>query len=374
LTIYYSEIIKQLQANFIKHTCSNEKAAVNFATLLYMKKKLLTVLQYLFFLGLGVFLVWWSVSKMSDEDLADCKAALQSARYALFIPVFFILTASHISRAIRWKILMKTLGYSPSLLNTFFAVMVGYLANLAVPRLGEVLKCTILAKYEKVPAEKLVGTILIERAVDVLCLLLVFLIAIMSQAGIISGYARKTISENFLVGGTKALLVKFSALIFAVVSIYLIAVWLFKKFDKSKVMLKIKSIISGVKTGITSIKNLENKSAFIFHSMFIWACYLGGTYLGFFATIETSELPFAATFPVLAFASIGMIITPGGIGAYPRFIMEVMVLYQVEKGIGYANGTLQWVAQFLIILVVGFSCLVILPYYNKKRKQQNATH
>jgi len=168
-----------------------------------MKNKILTILQYLFFLALGIFLVWWSVSKMSDKDLADCKNALQSARYFLFIPVFFILFISHISRAIRWKILMKPMGYTPTFLNTFFAVMVGYLANLAVPRLGEILKCTILGKYEKVPPDKLVGTILIERAVDVVCLLLVFVVAIVSQASILSNYATKTIQDNFISGGTK---------------------------------------------------------------------------------------------------------------------------------------------------------------------------
>jgi len=143
-----------------------------------MKNKLLTIFKYLFFLGLGIFLVWWSIHKMDDKNWQECKTALQSARFILFIPVFFILVASHISRAIRWKILMKPMGYSPSLINTFFAVMIGYLANLAVPRLGEVLKCTILGKYEKVPADKLVGTILIERAIDVVSLLIVFIIAL----------------------------------------------------------------------------------------------------------------------------------------------------------------------------------------------------
>jgi len=333
-----------------------------------MKNKILTILQYLFFLALGIFLVWWSVSKMSDKDLADCKNALQSARYFLFIPVFFILFISHISRAIRWKILMKPMGYTPTFLNTFFAVMVGYLANLAVPRLGEILKCTILGKYEKVPPDKLVGTILIERAVDVVCLLLVFVVAIVSQASILSNYATKTIQDNFISGGTKPLVIKFLAIIFFLVFIFLLSKWVFKKYGHSKIVRKINDIFNGVKTGILSVKDLENKWGFIFHSLLIWTCYLGGTYLGFFATSGTAGLPLAAVFPILAFASIGMIITPGGIGAYPRFIMEVMLLYNIEKGIGYANGTLQWVAQFLIILVLGFISLVLLPYYNKKRE------
>lgn len=336
-----------------------------------MKKKLLTIFQYLFFLGLGIFLVWWSVSKMSDKDLADCKNALQSAKYFLFIPVFFILTISHVSRAMRWKLLMKPMGYFPSLLNTFFAVMVGYLANLAVPRLGEILKCTILGKYEKVPPDKLVGTILIERAVDVICLLLVFLIAIISQASILSNYATKTIKDNFIAGGIKPLIIKLLIIIFIVLSVFFISKWIFKKFGRSKIINKINNIFIGIKTGISSVKAMDNKWSFIFHSILIWTCYLAGTYLGFFATKGTDILPVAAVFPILAFASIGMIITPGGIGAYPRFIMEVMLLYNIEKGIGYANGTLQWVAQFLIILIIGFISLILLPLYNKRRTLKN---
>lgn len=333
-----------------------------------MKKRIFTALQYLLFLGFGIFLVWWSIHKMDEKNWIECKEAMKSARYTLFIPVFFILIASHISRAIRWKILMKPMGYHPTLLNTFFAVMIGYLANVAVPRLGEVLKCTILGKYEQVPPDKLVGTILVERAVDVLSLLLIFLIAIVTQAGIISEYAKATIQKNFLSGGTNALLINLSIFAAIVISSYFVFKWLFKKYSESRLVVKIKNIFLGVKTGVASIKNLENKWAFIFHSAFIWSCYLGGTFLGFYATQGTNILPFAAVFPVLAFASIGMIITPGGIGTYPHFIMEVMVLYQIDKGIAYANGTLQWVAQFLIILVVGFTSLALLPYYNKKRK------
>lgn len=98
-----------------------------------MKSALFTISKYLFFLGLGIFLVWWSIHKMGDKNWEDCKTALKSAKYILFLPVFFILMAAHISRAIRWRILMKPLGYNPGIVNTFFAVMVGYLANLALP-------------------------------------------------------------------------------------------------------------------------------------------------------------------------------------------------------------------------------------------------
>lgn len=302
---------------------------------------------------------------MDEKNWNDCKQALKSARYFLILPVFFIISASHISRAIRWKILMKPMGYRPRLINTFFAVMVGYLANLAIPRLGEVLKCTILARYEKVPADKLVGTILVERIVDVICLISVFIIAIISQAGIIGEYAGSTLRKYFFAGGAPAIIKKLLMVAIVVVVVYLVFKFIFRKFNQYIIIQRIKNIFSGVKIGIASVKNLENRWAFIFHTVFIWGCYVGGTYLGFYATAGTEHLPFAATFPVLAFASIGMIITPGGIGTYPTLIMEVMILYSIEKGIGYANGTLQWFAQFLIILVVGSISLALLPYFNK---------
>ncbi|MFT3678808.1 MAG: lysylphosphatidylglycerol synthase transmembrane domain-containing protein [Ferruginibacter sp.] len=333
-----------------------------------MKKKLLTVLKYSLFLALGVFLVWWSIAKMDEKNWANCKESFKSARYILFIPVFFILSASHISRAIRWKILMKPMGYAPSLLNTFFAVMVGYLANLAIPRLGEVLKCTILGKYEKVPADKLVGTILIERAVDVVSLLIVFAIALLTQASVIGGYASETIGKYFLAGGTRILVIKIISLLAILILLYFGLKILFYKLSHLREIKRIRGIFSGVRDGLNSIKQLQHKGAFIFHSVFIWCCYVGGTYLGFFAVKGTEALPLAAAFPVLAFASIGMIITPGGIGTYPLLVMEVMALYDIDEGIGFANGNLQWFAQFAIVLVVGFTSLLLLPYYNKEKE------
>lgn len=330
-----------------------------------MKKTILTILKYLLFLGLGIFLVWWSIEKMGDKNWEECKTALRSARFMLFIPVFFILLASHLSRAIRWKILMKPMGYNPSLMNTFFAVMVGYLANLALPRLGEVLKCTILGKYEKVPADKLVGTILVERAIDVVSLLIVFAIAIISQASIIGVYAKKTITANFLSGNKEQLIIRLVILFTAFIILYFLLKFIFKKYREIGFVKKINNLFKGVGAGLSSVKDLQNKGVFIIHSIFIWCCYAGATYIGFYVIPETAQLPFAATFPVLAFGSIGMIITPGGIGTYQWFVMEVMVLYGIDPGHGYANGLLQWVGQFFIILIAGFISLVALPYYNR---------
>src|SRR4051812_4786074 len=159
-----------------------------------MKKKILGLLQYLLFLGLGIFLLWLTLRKSNWEEI---KTDIITANFIFLIPATFMLLISHLSRAVRWKILMEPLGYKPSLLNTFLAVMIGYWANLAVPRLGEVLKCTILGRYEKVPADKLVGTIVAERAFDVASLIAVLMITIGIQYDVIGTYAANKLSQIF---------------------------------------------------------------------------------------------------------------------------------------------------------------------------------
>src|SRR4026207_598969 len=149
-----------------------------------MNKHLRTILQYCFFLGLGIFLAWWSIKDLTDENKSQIREALKTAKYWLIIPVFGILLLSHFIRALRWRLLIQSLGYNPSKSNTFFAVLIGYLTNQAVPRLGEVVKCTMLAKYEKIPADKLIGTIILERLIDAITLLVIFAITLAIQPNI----------------------------------------------------------------------------------------------------------------------------------------------------------------------------------------------
>jgi len=98
-----------------------------------MKKKLFTILQYIIFLGLGIFLAWWSLKDINREEKDQIAIALSHARYWLIIPVFAILFFSHLVRALRWKLLINSLDYYPRTDNAFFAVMIGYLTNLAIP-------------------------------------------------------------------------------------------------------------------------------------------------------------------------------------------------------------------------------------------------
>jgi uncharacterized protein (TIRG00374 family) len=331
-------------------------------------------LQYVIFLGIGIFLVWWSIHKLSDHDYAEFIGSLKNANYYLLFPVFLILTASHLSRAIRWKILMGSMGYKPKLSNTFCAVMIGYLANFAVPRLGEVLKCTLLGKYEKVPPDKLVGTILIERAVDLLSFFIIIIISLLTQAPVVGSYAKAAIDKYLLSQNMGIAAIKISIVLGAATATFYLFRYIFKNYGHKKFIEKIRGVFNGIVEGLLSIKNMQNKWYFIFHSVFIWSCYLGGTYLGFYAIKETSGLPILSAFPVLAFGTVAMIITPGGIGLYPVFLMEAMKLYDIPESYGMSNGWLQWSAQFIIILFMGFLCLLILPYLNKTKNEISKRH
>ncbi|MEO7531905.1 MAG: lysylphosphatidylglycerol synthase transmembrane domain-containing protein [Sediminibacterium sp.] len=337
-----------------------------------MNKRLLSILQYLFFLGLGVFLVWWSLHQIPKEKWGEFKHSLQTAKYWLMIPVFFILSLSHIVRALRWRILMLPMGYKPSFINTFFAVMIGYLANLAVPRLGEVLKCTILAKYEKVPAEKLVGTIVAERAFDVISLGVVFLLALIFQFDVVGQYASQLVKQLFANKSGHFSMVKIGiGLGILLIIIIAIKVW-FNQFSHLKIVILAKKILHGIWEGLSSVGKLKQKGLFIFYSLSIWSLYIAGTWVGLLATQGTAQLGLSVAISALAFASIGMIVTPGGIGAYAYFLAMVLEKNNIPFELGFANGTLQWFAQFIIVLVIGGLCLGLLPFYNKQKKHESS--
>jgi len=337
-----------------------------------MKKKVFQWLQYAFFLALAIFLVWWSVGKIKGHDWEEMKGALRTTDYWLLVPVVLILLASHYSRALRWKILMQPLGYSPSTLNTYFSVLIGYLANLAVPRLGEVLKCTILARYEKVPANKLVGTIVAERAFDLICLLIVFAVSIFSQIDIIGKFAMEKVRMIISNENGETDWIKIAIVFGGLAVLLLIARFIIHRFAHIHVIGKIKEFMRGIWQGLISVRYVKNKGWFFFHTIMIWVGYLLSIQMGFYAMQATSGLGIKASLSVLSLGSVGMIATQGGIGAYPILVQETMMLYGITENVGKAFGWLLWLVQFFLVIVFGFLSLGLLPIVNRKKSLQHA--
>lgn len=334
-----------------------------------MNKRLRNILQYMFFFSLGIFLVWWSIRDLGKTERSQIREAMNGLRYVLVFPVFTILFLSHYVRALRWRLLMDPLGYTPSKTNTFFAVMIGYLANQAVPRLGEVLKCTVLARYEKVPADKLVGTIILERLIDAICLLIVFGITLIIQPGLYTKLVNGVFNgsdpqETEKISGYLILLITFGVIILAITGWMII-----KKKNVHDLFIAGKKILSRIWEGISAIQHLKQRKAFLFYTLLIWSLYLSGGYLGFQALKETEHYGIKEAFTVLSAGSVGMIITPGGIGGYAVLIEKCMMIYGLPKGIALAFGWLLWLANTAVIVMGGLISFVALPWYNKKKMQ-----
>jgi hypothetical protein len=261
--------------------------------------------------------------------------------------------------------LMEPLGYTPSTFNVFNAVLVGYMANLAFPRLGEVLKCTILAKYEKTGPDKLVGTIVAERAVDLLSLFVIFFLTIILQVDIVGQYAFELWSE-ISKRTTRSI-----PLMISIIVLFTIAIWLFirwiKRHPENIVLQKIGGFINGIWQGLISIRYVKNKGLFILHSVMIWTLYYLGTRIGFYALSEVEHLGYKEALSVLSFGSVGMIVTQGGIGAYQYAVQETLQLYQIDKVIGFTYGWVLWIAQTLVILAGGLFSFIVLPIYNRNK-------
>ena len=337
-----------------------------------MKKSLITILQYLLFFGLGLLFVWLTVKDINKEQWQHIKTSIQQARHWMIIPALIILFLAHYSRAMRWKILMEPMGYYPSNFNTFAAVMIGYLVNAGVPRLGEVVKCTILAKYEKVRADRLVGTIVMERAVDVICLSIVFICALIFQGSFISEHISDKFSSFFHDNSGHTSIRKIIIVLSSIIVFLAILYFLLKRFGHIDAVAKVKNVLKGILHGLSSIRFVQHKGLFLFHTVFIWACYLAGTTVGIYALRETAHLGVGGGLTTLVFGSIGMLIAPGGIGAYAWIVAKLMGWYGLdEKTIGNALGWVLWSVQTLIIILGGVICFGFLSYHNKNRKIEN---
>ena len=331
-----------------------------------MHKKVLSVLQYVLFMGAGIFLVWWQLRSMTPNEMAEFKGALRNTNYWLMAPVVIMSLLSHFSRALRWKLLMEPLGYQPATKNVFAVTMVGYLANSAIPRLGELLKCSLLSKYENLKLDKLIGTILVERAFDFVCYLAFIGITVLLQVKLIGSY----VNDKIAAMESKDGLPFWGKLIMIVAGIALLIVgikWLVAQYPNNKFIAKVNGFIAGLGTGFSTIRNLRHSKLFIAHTLFIWAMYLLQVYHVFFAMDGLEHLNIKAAFSVLSLATLAMIITPGGIGSFPIFVMQTLLIYNIGSPVGKAFGWLIWGANTSIVIIAGFISLLVLPIMNKNK-------
>lgn len=323
------------------------------------KKKLLTIAQYVFFFGLAALLIGWQYGKLTEEDKAQITVAFEQVNQRLWlaIPVVIVGLLSHYYRALRWKLLLEPLHLKPRTITITLAVIIGYLVNLLLPRMGEVARCSILAKYEDEPVDLIVGTIVAERSFDMVCLIAITIITYLLQMDVANAYitsqgSQLNISGNAILG-----------ILFLLLIITALLIFIYKRSKQTK----IGALIKGLGQGVISIFRMKRWGTFLIYTVLIWGCYLFLIVIGFKALEATEHLGWLEALSVLVFGSIGMIVTPGGIGAYPLAVQGVLAtVYDINKNFALAYGWVSWLAQTLTVLVLGLLSLIILPLYNSK--------
>jgi len=337
-----------------------------------MTKTFGNIIKFILFLGLGVFLVWLITHKLTPAQWHRITQAFQEANYWLLIPVCILGFFSFFFRALRWRLLIRPLGYDTGVFTIFSAVMIGYMANLAVPRMGEVTRCGMLAQYERIPVDKVIGTVLVERVIDVVCLTAVMALTVLSQIEVVGGFFYRNILMKLLPdadpGSKRSYL-----MVGAIVLIAGTLVWLIlRRFRYTRWYKKLGQLARGVKTGFLSVGRLRQKKLFILHTVLIWICYFLMVYVGFRCFQQTSHLGVGAGLSVLTFGSIGMILTQGGIGAYQLIVKKTLQLYGILEAYGFAFGWLSWIAQTLLILVLGFTCILAMAFLKRRKAESVA--
>jgi uncharacterized protein (TIRG00374 family) len=336
-----------------------------------MFKKILSVSKYFVFLAIGVFVFFWVYK---DEPLTKYKSAFADLNYFWIILSLVFSVLSQISRAVRWNMLIKPLGYQPRLYNTYLSVLILYFVNLLLPRAGEVFRCTILSRYEKIPFTKLAGTVLVERMADLIALMVLAVVILLSQFGVFIAFfnTHPEVKAN--------LLQLFSArniiLGISVVALFVLAFLMFNRYFQKKksekgntFAKKIRIIRQNFVSGIKSIGQLENKWLFIGHTIFIFVMWLFMLYVIFLAYEPTSHLSLEVGMITFLMGGLAMLApVQGGIGPWHFMVYETLFIYGIDKADGKVFALIAHASTNLIYLVLGIVALLIIPMINKSRK------
>ncbi|UII74470.1 flippase-like domain-containing protein [Flagellimonas sp. HMM57] len=304
---------------------------------------------------IGAGLVFYSYTSTSAADRVKILESIQNADLTWVFLSIFIGILSHISRAVRWNYLLYPLGYKPRLINNVLIILTSYFANTLVLRSGEFLRATALTTYENVPFEKGFGTIVTERIIDVIMLMLIILTALLFQTDVILGILEE--KGIGLVGSLVLLLAGILGL--------LIAIRIIRK-STSTFAIKVKTFLNGLLEGVLSIFKMKNKWAFILHTLFIWVCYIAMFWVIKFTVPETTNLPLGAFLVAFVAGAFAMAATNGGLGLFPIVVTAALSVYGVSKTSGDAYGWIMWTAQTLMVVVFGTISFIILPLINRK--------
>ncbi len=372
-----------------------------------MKKILVTFLQFLFFLGIGatiLFLVfkhqnnaylddcciksipgWESIESETQRQslLQECREAnltnevcpplteklltdFKSTRFGWIALVLVAFVISNISRTYKWQMLLQPMGYRPKFINGFLSILVGYFANLGLPRMGEVVRGGLLSRYEKIPVEKVMGTIVVDRVVDVICLGIAFLLALFFESDKIWGYLAENKGGGESGGGGVFWLIALISAVVLTVSLFAFRA----RVLNNRIVKKVIGMLKGFWEGIQTVRKLEKPWLFIFHSLNIWFLFFLMTWLGFQAFGPTEHLGLRAALTVFVFGTLGFVIpSPGGMGTFHALVIASLTLFYGIRGddaFSMAN-IIFFSVQIGFNSSLGLIALLLLPVVNRPK-------
>jgi hypothetical protein len=311
-------------------------------------KKIIKIITPLLF---GGGLIWYLFTIIPPKTLLEY---FKNANYWWISLGLFFGILSHLSRAYRWKFMLKPMGYTPRFINSALAVLIGYFVNLAIPRAGEVSRASVMANYENIPFEKGFGTIVAERIADLIMMFLIIGVTLLIQFDFILQLVKEKLDPVKIIIG---------------LAVCLIGGFFFYKYVRKSTKglgLKIKNFIKSLVEGVTSIFRMKNKWPFIFHTVFIWAMYV----LMFWATIpaiDGLQVPFGGILVGFIAGGFSIAATNGGIGLYPLAVAGAFTLFGVPEEPSTAFGSVMWAAQTAMVILFGGLSFLLLPICNKAK-------
>jgi hypothetical protein len=336
-----------------------------------MRKKLFNVVKYIFFLAIGVILFWWLYK---DEPFGEYVQAFKNLKYGWIVLSVLFGVLSQVSRALRWNMLIHPLGYRPKFYNSFLAVYILYLVNLIIPRAGEVFRCTVMNRYEKIPFAKLVGTVFVERMADFVTLTVLSVFIILSQLKVFAGFfsshpeMKEKLFSLFSIRNMLLVIVVIGA---AVLLFFLTQRYFRKKrHEGNSFAFKLRSIKHSFIEGIKSIVKLENKWLFVGHTIFIFLMWLFMLYVVFLAYEPTSHLSLQTGMITFLMGGLAMLApVQAGIGAWHFMVIETLIIYGIARPEGKIFALIAHATTNLIYLIFGAIAMVLMPIINERKKK-----
>ena len=325
-------------------------------------KKLLSLLKVLLSLGLAIFLFWY----LYKDGFSDTLERMKEVKYQWIALSMSIGIVSHILRAYRWKMLIEPTGHHPTFLRCLSALFVGYLANLAIPRLGEVTRCLVLKKTDQIPVTSSLGTVVSERILDVLSLLIITGVTFFIEFEKLNEFFRSLFMEKL--SGVYQTLAQ-NVHYVGVLVLLLIVLWYFTKgkIQQSKGWQKLKTFVKQLWVGLISITRLKNPGAFWFATIGIWVMYYLMSYVVFYSMEPTAHLGWRAGLALLVMGGLAMSApVQGGFGAYHLLVAGLLIYYGVSKEDGLSFAFLLHSSQMVLIIFTGLVSAIITLTFGKK--------